>query len=168
MAYARIDVRMVDEDGVITTLTLPAGTTPHSGAFNAVDNAWLVDRVLKGQAVQMAADRMNGLCKVELKRRMEADRASLFKCDFGSATIKTVNSYDPNILDAVLELMALRQSLRRPAPWSRSTRRRTIVKRKWNVTKLGGFKKRNGDIDDVIEKAKITGRSDVEVKPNDK
>lgn len=167
MAYARIEVRMVDEDGVITTLTLPVLTTPHADAFNAVDNAWLVNRVLKGQAIQMAADRMMGMCKVELKRRMEADRASLFKCDFGSATIKTVNSYDPNILDAVLELLPAEEYVEAGALVPEHEEKH-IVKRKWNVTKLGGFKKRNGDIGDVIEKAKITGRADVEVKPNAK
>ena len=76
-----------------------------------------------------------GICKVELKRRMEVDRATVYKSAAGTAEIKTTNIYDHSTLDAVLELLPQQEYVDAGAldPEHEETQ---TVKRKWNVTKL--------------------------------
>ena len=166
MPYARIELRLVTEDGEIIDASLPT-STPSTEAMAKAASDWLVATALQAQAIAQAADRAMGICKVELKRRMEVDRATVYKSAAGTAEIKTTNIYDPNTLDAVLELLP-QQEFEQAGALVPEYDETITIKRKWNVTKLRPFKKRNADIDDIIERAKRIGSVDVVVKPNDK
>ena len=125
--------------------------------FADVEADVLVNEGLVLQAVGRAVGERLGKLRLELLRRMQADKATELVTKNGVVKVKeTGSSYDQSRLDTLLEYLE-QEELVEAGALTLEHEKTESVPRAWNVTKLRAFGKRGEAIQKVINGARIAG-----------
>ena len=152
---------IVDSDGVITSHEWDPSSLEETAL--AENDELVVEILILEQVVKEASVRISE-AKNEIIRRMTKDVSTELMTKAGLVKLNAKSTYDPKVLDKVLEYLDRDELVERGAYEPR--RQVTETKeRKWNMTKLRPFGKRGKVVQDVLERAKIPGTPSMKIEP---
>ena len=136
-------------------------TTQVITPIEAMDNDQLLDELamVKGH-LQQWSDYKSQI-EHEMQARMENDGATLYVGARFTAAMEVKNTYDPALLQYLLELIPQERLTKAKAYTPEHTE---VVPAKWNATKLRPFAKEGEEVRTIIEAAKVPSRPTLKIE----
>ena len=155
-----MDITGWQEIRVITSAGEVISIGPHGDADSNDD---LLHRAALLKALVDELSKALSLTNQQLADLMKTRGAREYVSSAGSARIRNLGvRYDPNLLDALLELIPEHELVQSGALVPAHDKV-VHVSRKWYIAKLRPFVRRGREIDEIIQRARIVGKETVDI-----